>query len=136
MRDAALPSYVDLPFGCPPEVSLRLPVPPSVNQLYGNRRGCRYKTKRYRDWLLQAGLYHVAQWRKTGELYGQGAYIVHIRIPQKLRGDADNRIKPILDFLVSRSVTDDDKHCQKVTCERDPNLTDFCEVNVWASKGG
>ena len=110
---------------------LRLPVPPSVNALYGQRWGKkgkgRYKTKRYVEWLRQADKMLLTQqpWRggtMTGPLE------LEIRLP-KTRLDATNAIKAVEDYLVSRLITADDKHNRKVTVEIDPRL-DCCEVTI------
>ena len=54
----------------------------------------------------------------------QGGYIgadfVAARIAEldRMQGDIDNRVKPILDALVDNLVTADDRHAQSVTVRR------------------
>jgi Holliday junction resolvase RusA-like endonuclease len=112
------------------QMILILPIPPSVNALYGNRKGGRYKTALYRTWLRLADALLLTQKRSlvkfTGELE------VHIRLPKRMRGDVSNRIKAVEDFLVSREVTGDDRHNWRVTIERSLDGLD-CEVEIVGS---
>src|SRR5688572_22586749 len=112
---------------------IRLPVPPSTNALYANRRRGkgygRIKTAGYRAWLEDADKWLLMQWRELEPKSVTGKCNVTIRLP-KLRGDASNRIKAPEDFLVSRCITSDDKHNRKVSVEIDERLTSFCEIEV------
>ena len=96
---------------------INLPVPPSVNALYANRKGGRgpgrYKTATYKAWLANADTYYLAQKRRVDPVSGPA--IVTIRIPANTRGDVSNRIKAAEDFLVSRGITNDDRHNHKVS---------------------
>jgi Holliday junction resolvase RusA-like endonuclease len=40
----------------------------------------------------------------------RGKFAVGINLPRKMRGDIDNRVKGILDALVSSGRIDDDRH--------------------------
>lgn len=89
---------------------LHLPLPPSVNEAYGNNsrgkgRG-RFKTKVYRQWLKDADAYLLSQ--KRGLVPVHGPAMVVIKLPMSMRGDVSNRIKISEDFLVSRGLTSDD----------------------------
>lgn len=62
-----------------------------------------------------------------------GKYIVAIALPEMMRGDIDNRIKGIVDFMANRGLTPDDKHLWKVSVERDPAVEPgWCNVTVRA----
>lgn len=93
------------------ELTFRLPIPPSVNRLYYAKRG-RPRTKEYRAWLAEADKWAMMQdlGRGTGKKRISGKYTATIVLP-RIRGDADNRIKATLDWLASRGITDDDRHC-------------------------
>ncbi|HXI42813.1 MAG TPA: hypothetical protein VNH83_22715 [Bryobacteraceae bacterium] len=114
--------------------TLRLPIPPSVNQAYGNNSAGkgkgRYKTGTYKTWERAADNEMLIQ-RIRGPITTGPATIV-IRLPQYMRGDVDNRIKPCLDWLVSRELTADDSTHQAVTARRDPTLgrVSYCEVDI------
>jgi Holliday junction resolvase RusA-like endonuclease len=47
----------------------------------------------------------------------EGPFTAHITLSQKVRGDIDNRIKGLLDFLQSREIIRNDSDCQRVTAE-------------------
>ena len=112
---------------------LRLPIPPSVNALYGNRRGGkgkgRFKTAAYKAWLTQSDNWILIQWRKIKRL--DSPYSVTVRVP-KTRGDIDNRLKALVDYLVSRKIVPDDRHMRAVSVRVDPELDgkDYCEIEI------
>lgn len=109
---------------------LRLPLPPSVNSLYYNRRGGkgrgRIKTPAYRRWIAEADGWYLLQKRSLKSMSGK--LEIQIRLPG-IRGDATNRIKAIEDYLVSRGITGDDRHNHKVSVEIVPEL-DCCIVEI------
>lgn len=100
---------------------------PSVNVLYRNAKRGRVKSAKYRDWLQLAGSEILGQRRKL--TYIAGPYSVVIKVSKETRGDIDNRVKATLDLLVSMGITDDDKHCQKVSVERG-TLERYSEVFI------
>lgn len=113
-----------------------IPTPPSVNSLFGNRakgragKG-RFVTKKYRAWRVEAGKELMTQRRKLTPV--SGAYRIYITLP-KIRGDADNRSKAVLDLLVSHGLTDDDRHCRSVHVEVIPeHKSAFAVVSVEAA---
>jgi Holliday junction resolvase RusA-like endonuclease len=113
-------------------ITLSLPIPPSVNDLFdgGRRTRRRFKSDRYKAWEDEADgcLYQ----QKQGVVVG--AYVVEIGLPEMMRGDVDNRIKPVLDFLVSRGLTPDDKHLRKLSIERSEAVEPgWCHVTARAA---
>lgn len=63
-----------------------------------------------------------------------GEVWVEIRTP-KLRGDANNYIKAICDYLVSRELTEDDRLHTKVSIEVDPWIVDgLCRISIMARR--
>jgi Holliday junction resolvase RusA-like endonuclease len=112
-------------------ITLKLPVPPSTNNLFVNGKRGRFKSQRYKDWVLEAHSWLKQQ--TCGVVIG--AYLVEITLPEMIRGDIDNRIKPISDFLVTEGVTPDDKHLWKVSVERNPNVEPgWCHVTARSIK--
>jgi Holliday junction resolvase RusA-like endonuclease len=79
---------------------ITLPMPPSTNALFFNRKGGRTRTPEYEAWLEHAG--HVLNRQSVKPV--EGRVDVQIDLDDSRRGDADNRIKPVLDFLVKRGV--------------------------------
>jgi Holliday junction resolvase RusA-like endonuclease len=116
---------------------LLLPIPPSVNALYLNRKGGRgrgrIKTPAYRLWLAEADRWFLVQKRglrpkTTGQL------TILIELPASIRGDVSNRIKAAEDYLVSREITGDDKNNWEVTVRKD-KLVDCCKITISPSSG-
>mgnify|MGYP006935480895 CR=1 FL=1 len=99
------------------EMSFTLPVPPTLNHMYANVPGRgRVKSRRYTAWRsLAVGLILVQA--KGGVRMG-GKIAVTINLPSKILGDIDNRVKPILDALVTSGRIDDDRHVQRITVEK------------------
>jgi crossover junction endodeoxyribonuclease RusA len=111
-------------------MTITLPVPPSVNNLFNNRKGGRYKTAAYEEWIELSGWELLGQ--RARSVRGT-AVAVEIYLPWKLRGDIDNRAKPVLDLLVKHGIIDDDRKVDRLVIERDTRLTDRCLVEVRAS---
>lgn len=96
-------------------MTLRLPVPPSVNSLYANIPGVgRITTVRYKRWKKEAGWQILIQ--KPNRVWGP--YKLAITVPQKMRGDIDGRLKATIDLLVTHRVTMDDSLCASVSIKR------------------
>jgi Holliday junction resolvase RusA-like endonuclease len=92
----------------------RLPVPPSLNNAYVNVRGRgRVPSAKLVAWKREAAAVLQGQVQPVS-----GPFTVEILLPEKTRGDIDNRIKPILDALVTAGATPDDRLARKVSIER------------------
>jgi Holliday junction resolvase RusA-like endonuclease len=102
-------------------LALSLPVAPSVNNAFINRKGGRgygrIKSPSYRRWLKQADAYYTLQGLHRAPRI-TAPYSCKMVFP-KLRGDLDGRAKLLLDWMVSRGLTIDDKHCRKLELEID-----------------
>jgi crossover junction endodeoxyribonuclease RusA len=95
-------------------VSVVLPWPPAVNNLYLNVKGRgRVKSPRYSNWLNEAGW--IIGTTKTGRIAGPYQIEIHATRPDKRKRDLDGICKPILDCLVKNGVTDDDSIAQRIT---------------------
>ena len=118
--------------------TLRLPIPPSVNQAFANNKSGRgkgrYKTRSYKAWerLADGWAMEAGQFRYGVRPFVSGPALIVIRLPITMRGDVDNRIKPTLDWLVSRGFTGDDVLNDSVQSRRDPMLgrVDWCEIDI------
>ena len=103
-------------------IVLDLPLCPSTNGLYLNNVGKGHKGRRV------APDYSVWQWSAAVALKAQapgfvsGPYQLRIFVPANMRGDVSNRVKAVEDFLVTQSVTPDDRHCVHVSAERSPDV--------------
>lgn len=112
---------------------LKLPIPPSINSAYANRKGGkgrgRYKTRAYKDWLIEADLAAWPQWRTLEPVTGPA--MVCVKLPMKMRGDVSNRVKVAEDYLVSRGLTGDDSKNVFVGAVRSAEVPDgMCEIVV------
>lgn len=86
--------------------TLTIPAPPSVNAMFANRKGGRFKTREYKNWLAEAG------WMLREQLPDPvpGRVVVTISVEREsLLADIDNRCKAILDLLVLQKVIEDDR---------------------------
>lgn len=113
-------------------LTLKLPVPPSINAAYANQRKGwggrgRYKTQKYKAWLSLADSYLYYYSRSTKG--PSGPLSLHITLPSTMRGDITNRIKVVEDYLVSRKITADDRHNHEVSV-RKSSAIDYCEVTI------
>ncbi len=107
-------------------IELRLPIPPSTNNLFFNLpKGGRAPSKRYREWLIEADRWFLKQ-KPVPSVIGPCA--IEIRVPPG-RADISNLIKAPEDFLVSRKVTGDDKNNRKISIEVD-KAADCCLVTI------
>ncbi|MDE2019723.1 MAG: RusA family crossover junction endodeoxyribonuclease [Patescibacteria group bacterium] len=96
-------------------MTLRLPVPPSVNAAYANVPGVgRITSRRYKKWQTQAGWEILVQ--RPMRVFGP--YELMITLPLSTRGDVTNRIKAAEDILVKHHITPDDRFCEGVTIRR------------------
>lgn len=97
-----------------------LPIAPSTNQAWTNRKGGfgrgRVRSARYHKWLREADRWYLLQ--KLGQLPKLSPpFRCHLELP-KIKGDIDNRIKLLLDYLVSREITPDDRHCTELVVKQ------------------
>lgn len=120
-------------------VVLSIPVPPSSNNLYGNKRSKsgkrsgRYKTRAYENWIDRAGWEVVSQ--RTNVDRVSGPYRLLLELP-RIRGDADNRMKAASDLMVSLGIVDDDRHCLecRVTIDRGTK-SEYARVTITPVEG-
>lgn len=111
--------FVDRPFGCPLDITLDVPVPPSVNVARkidhaGKREVGRWKLQADRHLMLNS------QYRKARTALGgkpANKFMVVVTLDKAQTGiDLDNAIKVTLDYLKSRELIVDDgqNHCEGI----------------------
>lgn len=97
---------------------IRLPVPPSVNNLFVNVRGKgRVKSREYKVWLDQAD--KLMKFARHAPVISPAE--VSIRVGKcNAQRDLDNLNKPVLDILVHAGIIENDNlnHVHKVTTEK------------------
>lgn len=108
-------------------VTLVLPVPPSVNQLWApNGYGGMRRTALYEEWIEDAG------WQLVRQHPGRvpGAYDILIEIPVFSKADPDNLSKACCDLLQGHGVINNDRLAQSVKLVR----TDGTEFRVTVTR--
>lgn len=105
-----------------------LPLPPSVNALYFNVGGKgRVKSAAYDSWIGSAGL--MLNIARVKPLLEAKKICFDIMVPEKMRGDIDNRVKAILDLYVRHRIIRDDSNVWKLSISRDAETPDkFAKV--------
>lgn len=94
---------------------LTLPLPPSLNNAYVNAPGRgRIATPFFKQWKRDAG-WRIREQRPQR---GTGPFKITLLLPDGMRGDVDNRLKPVLDVLVENRVTPDDRFARAVAVGR------------------
>lgn len=85
---------------------LELPMPPSVNKIWSPRKGGIRLSDAYRLWRDEAG------WRlrlqRPQRVAGSVVALISVE-RHEASADIDNRVKAILDLLVTHDVIDDDR---------------------------
>lgn len=105
--------------------------PPSLNNIYANRcGGGRIKTAAYRKWL-KAAAEHIAYVERVGPLPTPAEIV--ISLPRHLSGDADNRIKPVIDAIVQSGALPGDGKKYVHSAKAEWTKQALCTVTVrWA----
>jgi Holliday junction resolvase RusA-like endonuclease len=109
---------MNVPLASGQDYAFDLPYPPSVNRIWRSSAKSAgknvYIAPSYKKWKDAAGALLMT---KRGWMMRRvvGPFSVDIALcPPKghPRGDLDNRIKAVLDFLQSATIVSNDKHCQ------------------------
>ena len=94
-----------------------LPFPPSANRLWRSVRGRVVLDKHYKDWK-KAAANAVIITQNIRQQPVLGIHQLELRLAQGKRGDADNRIKAVLDFLAQElKFIENDKLCRRASVE-------------------
>ena len=97
-------------------IELRLPLPPSTNNLYISVGKKRIVSPKYRAWREEAGEMLIAQ--KPRSVLGDYDLWLYVEWPDKRKRDLDNAIKAVSDLLVSHQLVEDDSRCQALPIYR------------------
>jgi Holliday junction resolvase RusA-like endonuclease len=95
-------------------ITISLPMPPSVNELYLVRPRRRIKSPKYRSWLRSAAWQIKAQRLRPID----GPWRIAVVLPRGMKGDCDNRLKGLLDALVLSGIVEDDRRCVGINVEK------------------
>jgi Holliday junction resolvase RusA-like endonuclease len=98
--------------------TIDLPLPPSLNALWRNGKGRTFRSRRYVQWLRDAGWQLVAQ--RPARLTGRVSIGVAIGRPDRRKRDLDNiATKAVLDLLVAHQVIEDDSDVTDIAARWD-----------------
>jgi hypothetical protein len=113
-RPVALPSFADPPFAYPPDVTIDLPSPLSVNRV---RRVDRAAMRLHERWLVAADALVLSQ-RLRNIARQIHCFELHIVFAEK-KIDLDNGIKQIVDYLRRIELIENDApaNLRKLTVE-------------------
>lgn len=84
--------------------TFELSLAPAANNLYRNRRRGRAKSALYRDWIRGELASLVAQRARPVE----PPVAISVTLPERMRGDADGRLKAAIDLMRRAGVIEDD----------------------------
>jgi Holliday junction resolvase RusA-like endonuclease len=95
-----------------------LPMPPSTNRIWRRGKARIFTSSEYTDWKARADMTAIAN-RNRGQFKTiLGKFTAEILLNETMgRGDADNRIKALLDWAQSRELILNDRHCRRITVE-------------------
>ena len=109
---------------------LTLPTPPSLNNLFANRRGGRTKSRHYRDWERES--VYLNHWPRLSEnarntIRWECAIVAH-QLPHTR--DVDNLAKAPVDLLCTMTGLRD-CYLHRLTIERGDGAVPGIVVTVW-----
>lgn len=94
-------------------IELTLPYPPSVNRTLRAVSGRVILSKRYRDWILEAGRAVAAQLPAQAPVKAYSLWL-EATPPDRRARDLDNLIKPTSDLLKRAGVIEDDSEARAI----------------------
>lgn len=112
---------------------VHLPLPPSVNAIWrmGARGGGKvYLHPKYQAWKKNADAEWMAQGGNRGLRTIKNWFCVRIVLAFDCPGDADNRIKGLLDWAQRAALIANDSLCWRVTATRG-NAPHGCTLRIW-----
>lgn len=105
-------------------LTLKVPPPPTTNNLYFNRTGKgRIKTGVYRSWQEHAAWSNCKAKRET---FGRVA--IEISVPTDRRRDLDNYLKPLCDLLQSMGIVKNDNQIDDLRIRRGEGAECIVEI--------
>ena len=99
------------------DTTLTVPLPPSANNLFFNRRtGGRAKSTAYRQWLATCQGEVLAQ--RVQAFPARRSMQINIAVELDRKRDLDNTIKPLIDMLQAAGVIENDKWVDSIHATR------------------
>lgn len=99
-------------------ITIDLPVPPSVNRIWGSSaKNSHYISPAYAKWCKQADAHFMAQRLKVRTISGDFCAVIGFD-RNKTKADLDNiATKALFDWCQSRELIENDKHCIRYSVE-------------------
>lgn len=116
-------------------IRLTLPYPPSVNATHRAVNGRVILSKRYRDWILEAGKAVAAQLPAQAPLKHYTLWI-EASPPDRRRRDLGNLEKPVSDLLKRAGVIEDDYMARSIGLSWiniPPEKPGFLQLRIYAA---
>jgi Holliday junction resolvase RusA-like endonuclease len=110
--------------------TFHLPFPPTANLMW-RRSGKRiHRSSKYQAWADEAGRALILQRPKKTQ--GPVRLTIGLRRADSRRYDIDNRVKPLLDLLVSHLIIESDDHAcvREITVHVDPTIDPGAQVTL------
>lgn len=111
---------------------VRLPFPPSVNNLFAqarvNGKTRRFQSKRYKAWRREAEAHLLWKHSPLPRFTYPVSVGIIIQPPDARRRDADNLVKPLLDLLVRVGMLADDSLVKSIQVVMDRPSNDPCAL--------
>ncbi len=98
-------------------VEFWLPFPPSTNRLWRSVRGRVILDKKYKNWKHLAAKDIVSQDFRNYPVLGLHQVELKLSVTVRHRGDADNRLKAVLDLAKELRFIVNDKDCTRASVE-------------------
>lgn len=112
------------------EYKIKLPVPPSVNQLWRMGKGNWYTTPKYRAYLEEVKILVAMAKIKPFDDKARLSLIVEYYQHDNRRRDLDNLLKALGDSLQGAYVYDDDSQIDLIMIRRYRSDTDYIFVTI------
>lgn len=110
-------------------VRLELPIPPSANRLWRSIGRRVIISPEYAAWKRRAGVELMAA--RPAQIPGH--YALALVLPKKMRGDIDNRVKPVSDLMQAHGVITNDNLCNLIVISRGDVPANRCRITVSAT---
>jgi len=94
------------------EISLKLPLPPSVNSYWGFAGSRRFLTLAAREFKKEVA--HIVSQQKVSFGDKRLSFITTLHFKDRRKSDIDNRIKSLLDALVQAGLFNDDSQVDEL----------------------
>lgn len=108
-------------------LAIRLPMPPTANNLFPSKGGRRFLSQEGQDYRRAVAVrLMVAGVRRQPPMRGAVAVDVIARFRDQRRQDLDNRLKALLDALTAAGVWADDCQVADLRIRRGPNEREPC----------